>query len=76
MKSSLFDSFASWEAVLTYIDEGKTLYYHARLGLLPVRVSVIERFKNGKLRIKAASHSAFCGFTIDKGHLDRLSFIK
>lgn len=71
-----FTSFASWEAVFVHINEGKTLYYHAPLDRLPVRVSVIQQFKNGKLRIKAASHSSFCGFTIDKGHLERFKFIE
>lgn len=70
----MFTPFDSWAGLLKHINEGKTLYYNAPLDRLPVRVSVIQQFKNGKLRIKVTNHSAFCGFTIDKSHLDRLKF--
>lgn len=71
---TLFTTFASWESVLVHINEGKAIYYHAPLDRFPVRVSIIQQFKNGKLRIKVVSHSAFCGFTIDKSHLERMKY--
>lgn len=56
--------FGAWAGVLAHTGP---LFYHAPLDYRPAIVTVVRRFKNGKLRLRAGDVS----FTADAGHLDR-----
>lgn len=60
--------FDSWSDVLTHVDTGGWLWYHAPLDLRASSVLVRKRYKNGKLRLSSGDVS----FTADSGHLDRM----
>lgn len=61
--------FPNWLAVKHYCETHAWIYYHAPLDRHPVVVAVRRVFKNGKIRVAGPGLT----FTIDKGHLDRLS---
>lgn len=71
----MFDSFASWEELLAFIERGEQLYYHAPLDYSPVAVRVEKVFKNGDVRICPPNKEAD-PFTADRAHLNRMRYRK
>ena len=64
----MYNTFKTWTDVLSFVDRGGWLWYHAPLDLRPSSVTVVKRFKNGKLRLSSGDVT----FTADSGHLSRM----
>lgn len=63
-----YKAFESWADVLTHVQSGQTVYYHAPMDLHPSAVQAVV--KGGNIRVFPLSKSAD-PFTADNGHLDR-----
>lgn len=61
--------FSSWLDVRHYCETHAWIYYHAPMDLHPVVAAVRRIFKNGKIKLDYHGNR----FTIDPGHLPRLS---
>jgi hypothetical protein len=66
-----FDTFDSWDAVLTFVRAGGRLYYQAPLDYRPVAVGASVRGNGRKVRVVPPTRD--CDpFWADAGHLDRM----
>lgn len=65
-----FLPFILWSDLISYTAIGRPLYYHAPMDRFPVEVIVMNRFKNGKLRIRG-KYSKHGSFIVDESHLNR-----
>lgn len=66
----LHQRFKSWDALLSFIERGGRVFYHAPLDVYPVEVQIAKVYKNKKIRVVPPSLNADA-FTADEGHLDR-----
>jgi len=62
--------FACWYGVTEYCRDHAWIYYQAPLDGSPIVAAIVKVFKNGKVRLDYYGHR----WTIDAGHLERLSF--
>lgn len=65
----MLETFATWADVLTFVEKGGWLWYHAPLDLRAQTVRVVRAYKNGKLRLDPGGDAD--PFTADAGHLSR-----
>jgi hypothetical protein len=66
----MYDTFDSWSDVLSFINAGGWLWYHAPLDARPCSVRVVRVFKNGKVRLDPGVGAD--QFTADSAHLSRM----
>lgn len=66
-----FDSFDTWDEVLTHVESGARTYYQAPLDYRPIPITAKVRRHSKKVWIIAPPSSDYDAFYADAAHLDR-----